>query len=262
MTSTGAGGPFETLVGRNAILEVFRAGRRRVRRVYVAETAEARGALAALLEHAERARIVVERVARERLPGGEEAHGVAAEAEPYPYSDLGEILDRAEASREPVLILLLDAVQDPQNLGTLLRTAEAVGVHGVILPYRKGVGVTPAVVRVSSGASEHLLVARENLAQAISRLKDLGTRVVGLDMGAAGPSLADIDLRGPVGLVVGGEGSGLRRLVRESCDGLVRLPMRGRIASLNAAVAGSLALYAAWAQRGYAGASIDPLPKS
>jgi 23S rRNA (guanosine2251-2'-O)-methyltransferase len=157
---------------------------------------------------------------------------------------------------------MLDSIQDPQNLGTLLRTAEACGVHGVVLPYRHGVGVTPAVVRVSSGASEHLLVARENLAQSVERLKEEGVTVLGLDMDPSASSLAATDLRGPLALVVGGEGAGLRRLVRESCSGLVRLPMRGRVESLNAAVAGSLALYAAWAQRGYAGASIDAPGKS
>ena len=155
-----------------------------------------------------------------------------------------------------MLVLLLDTVQDPQNLGTLLRTAEAVGVHGVILPYRQGVGVTPAVVRASSGASEHLLVARENLARAMAELKERGGWLVGLEMAARLP-LEAADLRRPLGLVVGGEGSGLRRLVGESCDVLARLSMRGRIGSLNAAVAGSLALYLAWSQRGYRGVSID-----
>ena len=247
----------ETVVGRNAIVEILRAGRRPVIRLYVAETAQPRGALAELLETASKRNIPVERRPRERLPGGEETHGVSADVGDYPYSDLAEILDQAEARGEPALVLLLDAVQDPQNLGTLLRTAEAVGVHGVVLPYRHGVGVTAAVVRVSSGASEHLLVARENLAQAIARLKERDVWVLGLDLDRGAGPLAQADLRRPIGLVVGGEGSGLRRLVRDSCDGLVRLPMRGRVASLNAAVAGSVALYAAWAQRGYAGDSID-----
>jgi 23S rRNA (guanosine2251-2'-O)-methyltransferase len=247
-------GEFETVVGRNAILEVLRAGRRRCHRLYVAEGAQPRGALAEVLERAASAEIPVERVPRVGLPG--DAHGLAAEVDPYPYSDLGEILDRVQAGSEPMLVLLLDTVQDPQNLGTLLRTAEAVGVQGVILPYRQGVGVTPAVVRASSGASEHLLVARENLARAMAELKERGGWMVGLDMAAAGP-LEAADLRRPLGLVVGGEGSGLRRLVGESCDFMARLPMRGRIGSLNAAVAGSLALYMAWSQRGYSGASID-----
>jgi 23S rRNA (guanosine2251-2'-O)-methyltransferase len=249
-------GESEMVVGRNAILELLRAGRRRCYRLYVAEGAQPRGALAEVLERAASAKIPVERVARASLPGEGEAHGLAAEVDPYPYSDLGEILDRVQAGGEPMLVLLLDTVQDPQNLGTLLRTAEAVGVHGVILPYRQGVGVTPAVVRASSGASEHLLVARENLARAMAELKERGGWLVGLDMAAALP-LEAADLRRPLGLVVGGEGSGLRRLVGESCDVLARLPMRGRIGSLNAAVAGSLALYLAWSQRGYSGVSID-----
>ncbi|HET7011372.1 MAG TPA: 23S rRNA (guanosine(2251)-2'-O)-methyltransferase RlmB [Anaerolineales bacterium] len=246
----------QIITGRRAVLEILRAGRRRVQRLYVAEGAQARGALAEILGEAETRGVPVARVGRDNLPG-EDAQGLAAEVEPYPYSDLGEILDRAAAGGEPILALLLDAIQDPQNLGTLLRTAEAVGVHGVILPYRQGVGVSPAVVRVSSGASEHLLVARENLAQAMARLKEAGAWLVGLDMDPGAEPLDQADLRGPLGLVVGGEGSGLRRLVRESCDRLVRLPMRGRLGSLNAAVAGSVVLYAAWAQRGYARRSID-----
>lgn len=252
-----AGELLETVIGRNAVLEVLRAGRRTCRRLAVAEGAQTRGLLTEILRRATAAGISIERVPRDRLPGGDQAHGVAADVTPYPYSDLAEIVERIEAGREPALVLLLDAVQDPQNLGTLLRTAEAVGVHGVVLPYRQGVGVTPAVVRASSGASEHLLVARENLARAIAALRDLGVRTIGLDMDRSAPPLSEQALAGPLGLVVGGEGSGLRRLVRDSCDTLARIPMRGRIGSLNAAVAGSLALYAAWAQRGYAGASID-----
>lgn len=216
-----------------------------------------RGSWTELLERAASAGIPVERVPRARLAEGGPSHGVTAEVDPYPYSDLGEIIERIEASGEPALVLLLDAVQDPQNLGTLLRTAEAVGVHGVILPYRQGVGVTPAVVRASSGASEHLLIARENLARSMAELKEGGAWMVGLDMDPSGRLLDQVDLRRPLGLVVGGEGSGLRRLVRESCDVVARLPMRGRVGSLNAAVAGSVALYTAWAQRSSAGASID-----
>jgi 23S rRNA (guanosine2251-2'-O)-methyltransferase len=246
--------PAETIVGRNAILEVLRAGRRRCLRLFVAEGAELRASGVELVERAAAAGIPVERVPRARLTEDGRTHALSAEVEPYPYSDLAEILERVNASGEPALVLLLDAVQDPQNLGTLLRTAEAVGVHGVILPYRQSAGVTPAVVRASSGASEHLLVGRENLARAMSTLKEQGAWMVGLDMAAQAQRLDQVDLRRPLGLVVGSEGSGLRRLVRESCDVLARLPMRGRVGSLNAAVAGSVALYAAWLQRASGGA--------
>jgi 23S rRNA (guanosine2251-2'-O)-methyltransferase len=150
----------------------------------------------------------------------------------------------------PALFLLLDLLQDPQNVGSLLRTAEAVGVHGVVIPRRRAVGVTPAVVSASAGAVEHLRVAQvTNLARTIDELKRRDIWVAGLDTGADAGLLDQADLRGPLALVVGSEGYGLRRLVREKCDFSVRLPMRGRVASLNAAVAGSVALYEVDRQR-------------
>ncbi|MFN2152594.1 MAG: 23S rRNA (guanosine(2251)-2'-O)-methyltransferase RlmB, partial [Anaerolineales bacterium] len=139
--------------------------------------------------------------------------------------------------------------QDPQNLGTLLRTAEAVGVHGVVIPLARTAQVTPAVVNASSGASEHLLIAQANLSQVISTLKEEGLWIIGLEGSAEASTASQIRLDGPLGLVVGSEGEGMRRLVRESCDLLLQLPMRGQIESLNAAVAGSIALYLAMQAR-------------
>ena len=140
---------------------------------------------------------------------------------------------------------MLDTLQDPQNLGTLLRTAEVVGVHGVVLPHRRTATITPAVVNASSGASEHLLIAQANLAQTIDQLKAADVWVIGLDAGAEAQPPERVRLDGAIALVVGSEGEGMRRLVRESCDLLLRLPMRGQVASLNAAVAGSIALFLA-----------------
>jgi 23S rRNA (guanosine2251-2'-O)-methyltransferase len=145
--------------------------------------------------------------------------------------------------------LILDTLQDPQNLATLLRTAEGVGVHGVLLPLRRAAMVTPAVVSASSGASEHLLIAQMNLAQAIASLKEDSLWVVGLDQGPEALAPPQIRLDGAIALVVGNEGSGMRALVRSNCDFLMRLPMRGQIESLNAAVAGSIALYLVWQAR-------------
>lgn len=147
--------------------------------------------------------------------------------------------------------MVLDTLQDPQNLGTLLRTSEAVGVHGVLLPFRHTVSVTPAVVSSSSGASEHLLVAQLNLAQALTSLKEAGVWVIGLEDHPEARLPGQVRLDGPLALVVGSEGQGLRPLVSAGCDLLLKLPMRGQIESLNAAVAGSIALYMAWAARGY-----------
>jgi 23S rRNA (guanosine2251-2'-O)-methyltransferase len=171
----------------------------------------------------------------------------------YPYADLYDIVELATCENEPAFVLILDTLQDPQNLGTLLRTGEAVGVHGVLLPLRRTATVTPAVVNVSSGASEHLLIAQMNLAAAIARLKESGVWVVGLEAGPQAQYPEQVRLDGPLALVVGGEGKGMRSLVRDSCDLLLRLPMRGEVDSLNAAVAGSIALYLSWQARGFAG---------
>jgi 23S rRNA (guanosine2251-2'-O)-methyltransferase len=164
---------------------------------------------------------------------------------------LPDILELADQRSEAPFLLILDALQDPQNLGTLLRTAEIVGVHGILLPYKHTATVTPAVVNVSSGACEHLLISQVNLAQSITLLKEAGLWVIGLEGTLDALTPEQVRLDGPLALVVGNEGQGLRPLVRQSCDLLLRLPMRGKIGSFNAAVAGSIALYLAWAARGY-----------
>ncbi len=245
----------ETLYGRNPVYEALRAGRRAVRLIRLAEGAALEGRLAQIIELAEREGVPVETAPRASLGGvAGNPQGVTAEAESYPYVSLTDLLDRERRSEGDALYLLLDVIQDPQNLGTLLRTAEAVGVNGVILPYRRAATVTPAVVSASSGASEHLPIAQENIARAIDELKGQDVWITGLEAEPEATPLEQADLTGRVALVVGSEGHGMRRLVRESCDFLVRLPMRGRVESLNAAVAGSVLLYAIWAARGYEGA--------
>lgn len=236
----------EFILGRNPVFEVLQARRRQVFRLLAAVGAEEKGRLAEILTQAAKHRIPVERVARQRLDSLGEGHqGVAVEASGYPYSDLPDILARAAERNEAPLILLLDMLQNPQNLGTLVRTADAAGVHGVIIPLRRAAAVTPAVVHASAGASEHMLVASMNLAQAIDALKTEGIWVIGLEGGPDSRPVAEAPLDGPLAWVVGNEGEGMRPLVRQKCDLLVRLPMRGQIDSLNAAVAGSIALYLA-----------------
>jgi len=176
--------------------------------------------------------------------------GVAVEASRYPYVEVDAILSAARKQVEPPFLLVLDLISDPQNLGTLLRTCEAVGVHGVVIQDRRAAAITPAAVRASSGAVEHLRVARvTNVARTLTTLKDTDVWVVGLDNSGEALRYDRADLRGGMALVVGSEGRGLRRLVRERCDFLVELPMVGQIGSLNAAVAGSIVLYEAWRQR-------------
>ena len=249
----------ETIYGRNPVYEVLRAGRRPVHRLLLAEGLRLRGHIQTAMAEAASAGIPIETVPRSSLDRIASNHqGVAAEVAPYPYASVAEILDLAQEKAEPPFVLLLDSLQDPQNLGTLLRTAEAVGVHGVVVPGHHTAGITSAVVSSSSGACEHLLVALENLTQAIRLLKAAGVWVVGLEVTSEAEPIGQVDLNRPLALVVGSEGQGMRRLVREGCDLLVCLPMRGRVESLNAAVAGSLALYAAWAARGSPGGRPSP----
>ena len=242
----------EFIYSRNAVYETLRAKRRQVFKIQIAEGVQEKGHLADILKMAKERRIPVEKVQRARLDKIHQNHqGVVAEVSGYSYSDVVEILERANQKSEPPFILVLDSLNDPQNFGTLLRTAEAVGVHGVIIPLAHTVEVTPAVVNASSGASEYLLIGRGNLAQAIEVLKEAEVWIVGLDQDAADASQESNSrhLKGALGLVVGSEGEGLRPLVRSKCDIVLKLPMRGEIESLNAAVAGSVALYLAYLAR-------------
>jgi 23S rRNA (guanosine2251-2'-O)-methyltransferase len=242
----------EWISGRNPVYETLQAGRRNCFRLMVAQGTQEKGRLAEILQIAQKKHITIEQAPRARLDAISDAHqGVSLEASAYPYCALQDILALAEGRSEPPFLLILDALQDPQNLGTLLRTAEGVGVHGVLLPLRHTVTVTPAVVSASSGACEHLLIAQANLAQVIQALKEAGVWVVGLEGGWQAERVDRVRLDGPLALVVGSEGQGMRSLTRDSCDVLMQLPMRGRVESLNAAVAGSIALYLAWQARGF-----------
>ena len=242
----------EWIYGRNPVYEVLRAGRRQVLRLLVAEGAQRKGQLLKTIDLCNKINVPVEQAQRNQLdriqPGNQ---GLLLEVSDYPYVTLIDILDLPEQRDETPLILLLDSLQDPQNLGTLLRTAEAVGVHGVLLPFRRTATITPAVVNASSGASEHLLVTQANLAQAIKTIKQLGIWVVGLDNAPDAQPVNKSVLDGPIAFVIGAEGQGMRPLIRKSCDLLLQLPMRGKIESLNAAVAGSIALYLTWQTRGF-----------
>jgi 23S rRNA (guanosine2251-2'-O)-methyltransferase len=250
----------EWLYGRNAVYETLKARRRQFFRMKIAQGAEEQGRLADILRLGKGFKLPVEKVPRSSLDSIGSGHqGVALEASSYPYSALQDVLSLADRHHEPPFILILDVLQDPQNLGTLLRTAEAVGIHGVLLPFKHTATVTPSVVNSSSGASEHLFIVQLNLAQAINQLKENNVWVIGLDVGHEAQNIETVNFAGPLALVIGSEGCGMRSLVRHSCDLLVRLPMRGKIASLNAAVAGSIALYYAWQKRGFSSESIDDI---
>lgn len=241
------------LYGRNAVYEALLAQRRTAYQLLIAETAQRKGRLGDIFHLAQQRRLFIEKTSKTTLNQIHPEHqGVALQVDPYPYAEITELLLHATQKKAEPFLLILDILQNPQNMGTLIRTAEGVGIHGIILPLRETVEITPAVVNASSGASEHLLIARSNLAQAIEMLKQRGVWVIGLE---DTPEALPLDqcsssMKGALALVVGGEASGIRPLVRKSCDLLVRIPMKGKIHSYNAAVAGSIALYFAAQARG------------
>lgn len=240
----------EWITGRNPVYECLRSNRRHFFRLLIARGVEEGGRFVDIQSLAKHAKLAIERVEKNELIEINEHHqGVALQASTYPYSDLTEIFALAEKKAEPLFMLLLDQVQDPQNFGTLIRSAELFGVHGILIPPDRAAGVTPAVVHVSSGGSEHLLIAQCNLAQAIDLIKARNAWVIGLDMNPRSQPLEKTNLSGALALVVGSEGAGLRRLVREKCDLIAHIPTSGQLGSLNAAVAGSIALYAAYLKR-------------
>jgi 23S rRNA (guanosine2251-2'-O)-methyltransferase len=242
----------EILYGRNAVCESLLAGQRKAYKLVLAEGVRQTDTVGQIVFLAERAGVPVTRTERRNLDriGDVNHQGVALETSEYPYLSLDQVLARAQARDESPQLLLLDLLKDPQNVGSLLRTAEAVGVHGAVIQQRRAVGITPAVVQASAGAVEHLWVAQvTNLVDAIRRLKAHNVWVAGLEAARGAQQYDQADLSGPLALVVGSEGEGLRRLVRDRCDFLLCLPMCGQVTSLNAAVAGSIVLYEAWRQR-------------
>lgn len=240
----------EFIYSRNAVYETLHAKRRQVFRLEIAQGVQEKGRILDILQMARERKIPILSAPRAGLDKIHPAHqGVVLEASGYPYRNLSDMLDLAAKRGEPPFLLILDTLNDPQNFGALLRTAEAVGVHGVILPLARTVAVTPAVVNASSGASEHLLIAQMNLAQAIDELRRADVWTVGLDQGPDSRAPSEVRLTGGLAVVVGSEGEGIRPLVRSKCDFLMRLPMQGQVESLNAAVAGSVALYLAYLSR-------------
>jgi 23S rRNA (guanosine2251-2'-O)-methyltransferase len=238
----------ELIYSRNAVYEALRAKRRQIFSIEIGEGVQEKGRIEQILQLAQEQKIKVSRVPRPRLDKVHQNNqGIVAEVSGYPYSDVVDILDRAKG--ELPFVLMLDSLQDPQNFGTLIRTAEALGVHGVIIPLARSVDVTPAVVNASSGASEHMFIAQANLSQTIDALKDNDVWVVGLDQAGAEIEAGSRHLKGALALVVGSEGEGLHDLTRKKCDIVLKLPMKGKIESLNAAVAGSVALYLAYLNR-------------
>ncbi|HVA90144.1 MAG TPA: 23S rRNA (guanosine(2251)-2'-O)-methyltransferase RlmB [Chloroflexota bacterium] len=247
--------------GRWPVLESLRAGN--VIKVYLAagvnDSADHLREIQTVAAEKHIPVVRVDRFALDKVLGNANHQGIAATCRPYQYVDLENVLEGAKRETGQPLVLLFDGIQDPQNLGSILRTAEAVGAGGAILPRHNQVGVTPSVVRASAGAAEHLPIAEvTNLRQTVSRLKESGYWIVGLDM-EGGTDYDNFEVDNPIALVIGGEGKGLSRLVTEECDYLVRLPMSGKIGSLNASVAAGIVLYEIGRRRG--GAKNTPLAR-
>jgi 23S rRNA (guanosine2251-2'-O)-methyltransferase len=241
----------EYIWGRNPIVETLHS-HRRIKRILLAEGQREASVIAAMVQEAEHRHIPIQTVPRARLDQlshGAVHQGCLAEVEERHYASTDEILAYAAEKQEIPFLLILDAIQDVNNLGSLLRTAEAAGMHGVIIPQHRAAEVNATVVKTSAGATEHLLIAQEtNITRVIEYLKKQNIWVIGL-AGEARTLYTDADLTGPLALVVGNEGKGISRLVREHCDLLVKLPMHGYVNSLNAAIAGSIAVYEALRQR-------------
>jgi len=231
----------ELLFGRNAILESLAAGRRVPTRLWVADGLRQDDRVDRIRELARAREVLIETVPRtmldDQLP--EVNHqGVLLEADRYPYADLADVIDRDGT------VLVLDHLQDPQNFGTLLRAADAAGVAGVLIPSDRSADISPTVVNASSGAVEHLQIATvPNLGNALEKLEATGRWIVGLDGGPGSQDLFATDVPTPAVLIVGSEGAGLTPNIRKRCQVIVSLPMRGQVASLNAATAGSIALF-------------------
>lgn len=223
--------------GRNAVLEAFRSGRT-IDKLFVLDGCKD-GPVQSIMWEAKKHDTIVNFVTKERLDQLSETkkhQGVIAMAAAYGYSTVDEILARAEEKGEPPFLVLLDNIEDPHNLGAIIRTANLAGAHGVIIPKRRAVGLTATVAKASAGAINYTPVAKvTNLTQTIKELKEKGIWFVCADMG--GTTMYDLDLKGPIGLVIGNEGEGVGKLVKENCDFIASIPMRGDIDSLNASVA-------------------------
>lgn len=242
--------PEDVLIGRNAVIEALRS-ERGINKILLAE-GDREGSVKEILSLARERGIVVQSVNRSKLEavaGGLRHQGVLAYVSPVAYAELEDILKRAEEKEEPPFLLLLDELEDPHNLGALLRTADAAGVHGILIPKRRSVPLNATVAKTSAGAVEYVPVARiGNISQTLRELKQRGMWVAGADMDGE-QAYYEADLTGPLVLVVGSEGHGMSRLTREHCDFVVRMPMAGRINSLNASVAGSILMYEVMRQR-------------
>lgn len=238
-----------TIEGRNAVIEAFRSGRT-IDKLYILDGCQD-GPIKSILREAKKQDTIVQFVTKDRLEQVSltgKHQGVVAQAAAYEYASVEDILDRAVEKGEPPFLILLDGIEDPHNLGAILRTANLSGAHGIIIPKRRAVGLTAVVARTSCGAINYTPVAKvTNLKKTMDELKKKGLWFVCADMD--GTTMYNLDLKGPIGLVIGNEGDGVSRLVKENCDMIASIPMKGDIDSLNASVAAGVMAYEIVRQR-------------
>ncbi len=241
----------EFIGGRHSVIEALRSGRP-IHKIWIAEGVQ-KGPLQAIFDTAKQAGIIIQQTDKRKcdeLAQGIQHQGVVAQVAAYSYAEVDDLFNIAQARGEDPFFIILDEIEDPHNLGSIIRTAECAGAHGVIIPKRRAVGLTATVSKISAGAAEHVAVARvTNLAQTIDELKKRGVWVAASDVNRA-QDVYSSDLRIPIAIVIGNEGKGVGRLIKERCDFIVKLPMQGRINSLNASVAAALLMYEVVRQRG------------
>ena len=240
----------ELIVGRNSVIEALRSGRS-MNKLFIQDGIKG-GSIGEIIAMAKESGIIVEYIKTEKLnqiAEGLRHQGVAAMAAPVRFYELDEVLDRVKEKGEEPFLLLLDEMQDPQNVGVIIRTADAAGVHGVLMPKRRSCPLNAVVAKVSAGAIEYVpVVSIGNIVQTLKELKEKGLWVIGADMDGEVDYFSG-NLKGPIVMVIGAEGKGIGRLVKENCDVLVKIPMRGGVSSLNASAAGAVLLFEIVRQR-------------
>lgn len=239
----------EYIIGRNPVIEALRSGRD-INKIWIAEGA-AKGQVQIVLALAKENKIILQHAPKKKLDQLVEGNhqGVIAQVAAYQYAELEDLFKVAEKRNEDPFFLILDEIEDPHNLGSIMRTADATGAHGIIIPKRRAVGLTASVAKASTGAIEYIPVARvTNLSRTIDELKERGLWIAGTD--AKGKTdYRNLDGTMPIGLVIGSEGKGMSRIIGEKCDFLITLPMVGKVTSLNASVAASLLMYEVYRKR-------------
>ena len=240
----------DQIEGRNAVIELLESDRD-VNKIFV-QSGERHGSINKIIALAKEKKIIITEVSKEKInqiSQSDNHQGVIALVPPFDYCDVDDILLEASTRQEDAFVVILDSIEDPHNLGAIIRTAETAGVHGIIIPKRRAASVNSIVNKVSAGAVEHMKIARvNNLVETINYLKDKGLWICGTDV-ETDKYYYDQDLTGPLAIVIGNEGSGMSRLVKENCDFLVKIPMKGRITSLNASVSSGIVIYEAVKQR-------------